>query len=151
MKNLPWIICGMLVVVVVWGWICPREVQPSKYVRDTLIVRDTVRDSVPKTVLVRIDHWDTLPVYIRDIDTLRVRDSIYIPVPIERREYRTEDYRAVVSGWHPKLESIEMYRQTRTITVTPKAKRWGLGVQAGVGYPSGWYVGVGVSYNLWGW
>lgn len=80
---------------------------------------------------------------------MRMRDSIYIPVPIERKEYRTEDYRAVISGWHPRLESMEVYRQT--IISTPKAKRWGLGVQAGVGYPHGWYVGVGVSYDLYQW
>ena len=151
MKNLPWIICGVLVVLAVWGWIRPREVQPPMYERATLIVRDTIHDSVPKPMLVRFDHWDTLPIYIRDIDTLRMRDSIYIPVPIERKEYRTKEYRAVVSGWHPRLESMEVYRQTQTIIATPKAKRWGLGVQAGVGYPQGWYVGVGVSYDLFQW
>ena len=49
------------------------------------------------------------------------------------------------------LELMEVYRKTRTVTVTPEPKRWGLGVQAGVGWPSGWYVGVGVSYDLWQW
>ena len=151
MKNLSWILISVLAVLAVIGWLRPRAKGEAMYVRDTLVVRDTVRDSVPKPVLVRFDHWDTLPVYIRDIDTLRLRDSIYIPVPIERKEYRTDDYHAVISGWHPRLESIEVYRQTRTITVTPKKKRWGIGPTIGVGVPGGWYVGIGVSYDLWQW
>ena len=152
MKALPWIICGVLAVLAVVGWLRPREKGEAVYLRDTLVVRDTIHDSVPQPVLVRFDHWDTLPpIYMRDIDTLIVRDSLYIPVPIERKEYRTEDYHAVISGWHPKLESMEVYRQTQTIIATPKEKRWGLGVQAGVGYPQGWYVGIGVSYDLFQW
>lgn len=150
MRSLPWILVGVLVVVAIMGWLRPRG-KSELVLRDTLVVRDTIHDSVPKPVLVRFDHWDTLPIYIRDIDTLRVRDSFYIPVPIERREYRTEDYRAVISGWHPQLESMEVYRQTQTIIANPKQKRWGLGVQAGIGYPQGWYVGIGVSYDLFQW
>ena len=85
MKTLPWIICAVLAVVALFGWFRPKEQTPSIHLRDTLIVRDTIHDSVPKPVLVRFDHLDTLPIYIKDIDTLRVRDSFYIPVPIERR------------------------------------------------------------------
>lgn len=151
MKSLPWILVGLLAVVSVMGWLRPREKNEPECLWDTLVVRDTVHDTVPQAVLVRFDHWDTLPIYIRDIDTLLVRDSLYIPVPIERKEYRTEYYRAVISGWHPRLESIEVYRQTRTITVTPKKKRWGIGPTIGVGVPGGWYVGIGVSYDLWQW
>lgn len=33
-------------------------------------------------------------------------------------------------------------------TIKPKKKHWGLGLQIGYGYPGGWYVGGGVSYNL---
>ena len=36
-------------------------------------------------------------------------------------------------------------------TVIPKKKWWGLGLQAGYGYPGGWYVGAGVSCNLVMW
>lgn len=151
MRTLPWILCGVLAVVAAWGWMRPKGMRPPVTVLDTLVVRDTVHDSVPRPVQVRFDHWDTFPVYIRDIDTLTVRESLYVPVPVERREYRTDEYRAVVSGWHPQLELMEVYRTTQTIVAAPKARRWGLGVQAGVGYPHGWYVGVGVSYDLWQW
>ena len=32
-----------------------------------------------------------------------------------------------------------------------KKKRWGSGLQIGYGYLGGWYVGVGVSYNIFMW
>ena len=37
------------------------------------------------------------------------------------------------------------------VVVKPKKKRWGFGLQAGYGYPGGFYVGGGVSYNLFMW
>lgn len=152
MKRLPWIFVGVLAVLCLWGWLRPTRHVPGRTVRDTIVVTDTVRDSVPRPVLVRFDHWDTVPVPIPvqgAADT--VRDTVYVPLPIEQREYLTEDYHAVISGYRPRLELMEVFRRTRTVTMTERPKRWGLGVQAGVGYPQGWYVGVGVSYDLWQW
>ena len=37
------------------------------------------------------------------------------------------------------------------VVVKSKKKRWGLGLQVGYGYPGGFYVGGGVSYNLFMW
>ena len=107
------------------------------------------------------------PVYIAStpeirIDTLilRERDTIALPVPIERRVYADSNYRAVVSGWHPSLDSISVYPETRVITiererVEKERSRWGLGIQAGAGLSANGiavpYVGVGVQYNLFSW
>lgn len=151
MKSLPWILVGVLAVVSLLGWLRPVEKADAIAMRDTVIIRDTVRDSIPKPLLVRFDHWDSIPVpvpfFVRDT----LRDTIYIPVPIERKEYLTVDYHAIISGYRPRLELMEVFRRTQTVTLTPKPRRWGLGVQAGVGYPSGWYVGLGVQYDLWQW
>lgn len=149
MKSLPWILVGVLAVAALCGWFRPGEKADAVARRDTIIVRDTVHDSIPKPLLVRFDHWDSIPFPVTVRDTLR--DTIYIPVPIERKEYLTADYHAIVSGYRPRLELMEVFRRTQTVTVTPKPKRWGLGVQAGIGYPSGWYVGIGVQYDLWQW
>ena len=70
-------------------------------------------------------------------------------IPITSKEYKTDDYRAVVSGYKPSLDFMEVYREKEIITLKPK--RWGLGLQVGYGYPSGLYVGGGVSYNLFMW
>ena len=105
------------------------------------------------------------PVYIASTpivryDTLRLRDTIAVPVPIERRVYADSNYRAVVSGWHPSLDSISVYPETRIITiererVEKERSRWGLGIQAGAGLSANGvavpYVGVGVQYNLFSW
>lgn len=149
MKALPWMLAALLAILAAIGWLHPAGQADTIVLRDTVTVRDTVCDTVPRPVLVRFDHWDTLRVAVRTTDTLR--DSVYIPVPIERREYRTEDYRAVVSGYRPRLDLMEVYRKTRTVTVTKKPKRWGIGPTAGFGIPGGWYVGIGVSYDLWQW
>lgn len=105
------------------------------------------------------------PVYIASspeirYDTLRLRDTVAVPVPIERRVYADSNYRAVVSGWHPSLDSISVYPATKIITiererVEKERSRWGLGIQAGAGLSANGaavpYVGVGVQYNLFSW
>ena len=105
------------------------------------------------------------PVYIASTpviryDTLRLHDTIAVPVPIERRVYADSNYRAVVSGWHPSLDSISVYPATKIITiererVEKERSRWGLGIQAGAGFSANGvavpYIGVGVQYNLFSW
>lgn len=118
---------------------------------DTLVVFDTIT---------RVK-----PVYIASLpeirtDTLYLHDTIAVPVPIERRVYADSNYRAVVSGWHPSLDSISVYPATKIITIErermeKERSRWGLGVQVGAGLSAGGvtapYVGVGLQYNLLSW
>lgn len=149
MKRLPWIILVLLFLALAFSW--SRKATPeTKVIRDTVTVIDTFIDSVPRTFLVRFDHWDTVyfPLLVNDSD---LTDSIPFVIPIEKKEYKTDHYRAIVSGYKPSLDLVEIYSKTQTITVTPKKKRWGLGLQAGYGYPGGWYFGAGISYNLINW
>lgn len=123
---------------------------------DTVRIRDTVRDTILKPVRETLKRTDTvyLPILIDTTTDRTVEDdSIPVLVPITSKEYRTSDYRAIVSGYKPSLDSMELYRDKEIITLPPlqKKKRWGFGLQAGYGYPGGWYVGVGMSYNLWQW
>lgn len=128
----------------------PIEPEQETMKRDTITIRDTVRDTIPRPFLVRFDHYDTLYIPLYIIDSV-VTDSIPVPIPIEKKEYVTEDYHAVISGYRPSLDVMEVFRRTQTVTVTPKPKRWGIGPQVGVGMPGGWYVGIGVSYHFWQW
>lgn len=151
MKALPWILVGLISALCLWGWLRPTGTG-TQTLRDTIIICDTVRYTIPKPLLVRFDHWDTIPFPVPIYEgTDTVRDTLYVPMPIERREYRTDDYHAIISGYRPRLELMEVFRTTQTVTVTQKPKRWGLGVQMGAGYPGGWYVGIGVGYDLWQW
>lgn len=121
---------------------------------DTLVIRDTILREKP--VFVTSVVYDTIMAYFT---TIR-HDTVEVRVPMERRVYQEDSlYRAVVSGWHPSLDSLTIYPKETIITITkpeviPVRKRWGLGVQAGMGACKDGltpYVGVGVSYNLLGW
>ena len=122
--------------------------------RDTIYVPDTVK--VPEPVEVERIVKDTMFVDVGE--TIVVHDTTYLPLPREYVTYQDSSYRAVVSGFRPRLEELEMYPKKEIITiqtektiVVPDKKRFGVGVQAGYGItPAGFqpYLGVGISYNI---
>ena len=156
MKTLPWILVCLLLGVVVWMQ-CNSHDPSTVYIKgDTVHIRDTVRGTIPKPVKETPKRIDTvyLPILI-DTTTDRTveSDSISVLIPITSKEYETDDYRAIVSGYKSSLDFMEVYRDKEIITLSPlqKKKHWGLGLQTGYGYPSGWYFGIGISCNLFIW
>lgn len=134
----------------------------TKIERDTIIVRDTTREHFPREVSSK--HIRTENAYLRLSlsmplimlrDTVTEVDTVLVEVPIESREYKSEEYYAIVEGYNPMLKYIEVYPRTAYINTTEsvkKRKHWGvsLGVQGGYGFtPKGWqpYAGVGVSFG----
>lgn len=125
--------------------------------RDTLVLY-TERVKVPvskdkntasqQPVFVTNELHDTI------YNTIVERDSIYVDLPITQKVYRDTSYSAWVSGYNPRLDSIEVYRPTTTITnyIKPSNKRWGIGLQVGYGVnlqgKFAPYLGVGISYNI---
>lgn len=121
---------------------------------DTLVVRDTItrEKPVPTRVYVRDS------IYIRDT----LRDTVIITLPREVKVYEDSTYRAEVSGYMPSLDRIDIYEQKTIVTEhktqiveVKRNARWGIGVQVGYGaYINGGvvktapYVGVGVSWNF---
>lgn len=153
MKWLPWLLVALLAAILLFRNYDGNQVNERR-VCDTVIEHDTIRDSVPYPMFTYIYKYDTsyLPIYIDSSTVNHVTiDSAPVVIPIERKEYRMRDYRAVISGYHPNLDLMEVFHKTQTITVTPKLKRWGLGIQAGCGVPSGWYIGFGINYDLFQW
>jgi hypothetical protein len=121
--------------------------------RDTIVVRDTIREYYPQEVervVVRTERVE-VPIIVRDT----IREVIEVEMPIEEREYKSEEYYAIIGGHNPYLKSIEVYPRTQIVNATEtitKRKRWGvsLGVQAGYGMtPVGTqpYAGVGVTFG----
>lgn len=153
MKALPWVLVVLLMLVCIAAWFRPLEPLPAEIRRDTVTVVDTIIDTVLQPNKVEVIRHDTLwyPLWADDTDVDVPADSFPVVLPIERKEYRTDEYYAIISGFRPNLDFMETYNRTRTITEAPKKKRWGLGLQVGYGYPSGIYAGVGVSYNLFQW
>lgn len=121
---------------------------------DSVYVFDTIRVETP--VFIERHTVDTMVVSVTEFQV--VHDTAFVQLPREQVEYRDTSYRAVVSGFLPRLEELEIYRREKIVTIqtekyvpVPEARRWGLGVQAGYGItPRGFqpYLGVGLSYNF---
>lgn len=142
MKALPWILSALLLVACVAAWFRPRE--PEVHTKIKTVVRvDTLLISAPMAVF-----WQFTG------DTIHIGDTV---VKREMVVYQDSLYKAWVSGYRPRLDKLEIYPRTITHTITndiyhpAKNRRWGIGLQVGYGYPTGAYVGIGVSYNLFMW
>ena len=167
-----------------------RELRWQLEHRDTTKVTevrtDTIHDTIPKIAeekqvgVLKVPVNDILsrlkPAYSSDkadIKQKEVENSAYnmmqptsidtIELPKVQRVYSDDStYRAWVSGYEPRLDSIEVYRktikETVTITIPTKKKRtfwqrFNIGIQAGYGlglddkkaHP---YVGCGIGFNF---
>lgn len=156
MKGLAWFALGVIVGMAL-GCGSRTEVPQGEVVRcDTLSRVDTVRVVLPVPVRSTEVRRDTVWLPSVRTDTVVVRDSALVVVPIEQRVYTDTTYTAWVSGYRPSLDSIEVYRRTVEVTRTLerwRTRRWGVGVTAGYGWtPDGFrpYVGVGISYTIIG-
>lgn len=129
-----------------------RAEEVTKIVTETVTKTDTVRTTEFRFITMRT--VDTLLVPV--LDTVRLRDTVFLALPRTVKRYSDTLFTAEVSGYEPRLDWIEVYKPTRTVTAygRPPKQRWGVGVQAGYGMtksgPSP-YVGVGVSYDLVRW
>ena len=114
---------------------------------DTLILHDTIRDSIPYPVYETVIQTvpEMFPIYIT-LEGDTVREPIFVPIRITQKEYLTDDYHAWVSGYNPSLDSIDIFRKTMS------SRRWGIGITAGYGIGRNGlspYVGIGGYYRIW--
>lgn len=135
-------------------WARPAlEREPEVVIKtDTLVVRDTVTMT------------ELVPVIRRVTDTVRVEvptvqhDTVAVLLPREQVVYQDTSYYAVVSGFQPRLDTLSVYPETRTIyiekTIKSPEKRWGLSLVGGGGFGAQGvtpFVGVGVTWDLLQW
>ena len=134
---------------------CQRHYEKSLKQADTVIKVEWKRDTIyePKDSII----YKVKPVYlaVHDTteisDTVTVRDSVLVEVPITEKTYTGENYRAVVRGFEPEL--VDIWVKQRTITITrPYREHWAftVGPQAGYGItPKGLqpYAGIGVTFG----
>lgn len=119
---------------------------------DTLYRTDTILIEKPKIVERRV--VDTM--VVEALDYIVVHDTAFVNLPREEVEYRDSSYRAVVSGFLPRLEELEIYQKERIVTIQTerviKPSPWALSIQGGYGISSQGltpYIGVGLSYNIY--
>jgi hypothetical protein len=74
-------------------------------------------------------------------DTFRVNDTLFVNIPKTQREYRDSNYVAWVSGYNPRLDSLNIFQKNKIITNTVtntvtknvlKTSNWGFGVGVGI-------------------
>ena len=132
--------------------------------RDTIVMRDTIRVTMPAEVVTEyVEHVKEKPVIVRDTEVVeRDPQVVYVrgdsvEIPIVQKRYADSTYTAWVSGYKPSLDSIEVYRKTEvqreTITLRKISPRWGIGVTGGYGYGTKNkvfepFVGIGVYYRI---
>ena len=104
---------------------------------DTVTVIDTFTVTEPIEVEKEVVCYKRVPVAFRDTVTLndtviQIRDSVAV-IPISLKTYTdSSTYKAVVSGYDPRLESIEVYQKNTIITNTVEPSPWSFGLQGGV-------------------
>lgn len=165
---------------------CNHFVGANKMVADTVVVRDTVRSVMPTEKDSKVVGTVALPFvpsplregtnYAKltddggktgttettatggeEVGKIGSNDTVWATVPRTQKRYEDSTYTAWVSGYEPRLDSIEVYRRTVFMTKTETAtsrKRLSLGLTGGFGYgvitrkPDVW-LGVGVTWRLW--
>ena len=112
---------GVLLVGIIIGIVCSLIVR-SKLTEPirTVIKYDTIRTTGPqaeKIIPVAVKKFATVPTLLTITDTIKVpyyvRDTLMIP--IEQKYYTTDAYKAWVSGYNPRLDSIVVYN-THTLS-----------------------------------
>lgn len=147
----------ILVIVVCAIWFCfgyraavvfNKSNTPGVSTIDTTVIHDTIEVPKPypvKTYLTGEIIHDTLP---------GTHDSVpvVVDIPITAKIYQDSNYRAVVSGYRPSLDSLQIYRKTIIITKPYKVQpRWSVGLTGGYGATKDGlspFVGIGITYNL---
>lgn len=127
---------------------------------ESTIIRDTVTYTKLDTVCVPtpVYRYSYIHDTIRTWFTTVQHDTVQVDVPIESKVYSEDSlYRAVVSGWHPSLDSLTIYPTETVVTITNTVKapapRWGVGVAAGpsvLATPSGSvHAGLGITAGVY--
>lgn len=127
------------------------------YIHDTMVVREPVAVE-SKPVGVRSYRVKLLGRIGKQNDSIgkqngKQNDSVEVELPIEQKVYSDSLYKAWVSGFDARLDSIHIYQPTRYITIktTEQQSRWSWGVQAGLGItPKGLqpYIGLGTTFRF---
>ena len=142
------------------GRVGENKEQVTERIRvETKVKMDTVKIATPTPVHDTIVKYVRvkMPIYHFRDSTKKIEDSVNVSVPITQTVYSDSTYKAWVSGYLARLDSIEVYRKntiiTRTIEITKPPRRWGVGISAGVGYGATSkqiepYIGIGWTYIL---
>ena len=127
---------------------------------DTIYIHDTIRIVEPIHIKETILRHDTVffPVY-KELDSISnlAQDSAKVVIPITQKVYEDSTYKAWVSGYDPRLDSLHLYRKEVYYpvmikqSVKPKVVV-SAGVYGGFGVKGADYgLGISVGVPIWSW
>ena len=131
---------GILLVGITIGIVCSLIIR-SKLTAPirTVIKYDTIRITEPqaeKIIPVAVKKFTTVPTLLIISDTIKVpyyvRDTLMIP--IEQKYYAGESYKAWVSGYNPRLDSIVVYNTHTLSTIKENRANNAIYVDARLNY-----------------
>lgn len=158
----------------------------NKMVADTVVVRDTVRGVMPTEKDSKVVGTVALPLvpsplregrdYAKltddggktgttettatdgeEVGKIGSNDTVWATVPRTQKRYEDSTYTAWVSGYEPRLDSIEVYRRTVTIVKREEGrvrnKRLSIGLTGGFGYgfinsKPDVFLGIGATWRI---
>lgn len=128
---------------------------------------------VEKIKIEYIVKYDTIikekPIPINKYIYKTIRDTVFVnnsptiaDIPIERKIYQDDDYRAVISGYKPNIDTLQIFRKDSLIyttiererTIIRDYSRWTLGVSGGYAITNKGFtpfIGVSINYDLIRW
>ena len=128
---------------------------------------------VEKIKIEYIVKYDTIikekPIPINKYIYKTIRDTVFVNnsptiayIPIERKIYQDDDYRAVISGYKPNIDTLQIFRKDSLIyttiererTIIRDYSRWTLGVSGGYAITNKGFtpfIGVSINYDLIRW
>ena len=165
------LLCTLLILSIAlnaWQYISRSKQPQAKQEVTVQYVTDTISSPRPKdSTVVRTDTvWLTAVAkpdssFFIHHSSLGKEDSLIpVEVPITQTHYSDTAYDAWVSGYHARLDSIQVHHKVTTITNTiykerpAKEKRWSVSLQGGIGFTAKGaqpYVGIGIGWSLWRW
>ena len=100
---------GVVLTCILAGWLVGRYHKEKSVVVtervDTVFVHDTF--TIEKPILKESKIIETMLVAVRD--TIVKNDTTYIPLPRESKTYGDDRFTAVVSGYKPSLDRLDIY------------------------------------------
>lgn len=148
-----------MLILIATAFLAGHRVGSDKSASSRTTIKTETKTIIDTTFIekpVYVDRYfkDSIIVVIND--TILVHDTTYMYLPREYKVYQDSSYRAVVSGFEPRLDSIETYNATKIVAIetAPPSKprsRWSISIHAGYGMsreglsPT---LSAGVSYSL---
>ena len=112
----------------------------------TEVKTDTLRIVAPIEVRVDTFYRSVIVPVKQDPDTVLLTrtDSILVYLPFERKVYKDSTYYAVISGYKPVLEQIDVYARETTIYIEKTSPRLSPFVMGGLGSKGSVSIGGGI-------